>query len=173
MRKFLSALALVIGLIAAPLAAHAAPVTYDLTLVNLFGNVNGGSGSFTIDAPPSGAFDAFYQNGPAGNALTDLTLNIDGNIFTLADSQSPASIDFLLGYVSGINYDGALGKGFVKITLNSAGLGYTYTDLRGLDFSSGLILATPAAATPEPSSLLLLGTGALGLAAFGMRKLVA
>lgn len=174
MRKFLSALILILGLAAAPIAAHASPVTYDLNLVNIIGNVSGGSGSFTIDDSPNFPADAFFQNGPAGNKLTDLSMTIGGHTFTLADSESPASVFFLLGGVSAINYDGALGNGFFKITLDSGGLGYAYTNLLGGQLSTGLILASPStAATPEPSTLLLFGTGALGFAAFGARKFVA
>lgn len=173
MRKFLAVLLLTFGLVAAPAAAHASSVTYDLTLVNLLGNVSGGTGSFTIGDNPNFLADAFFQGGAAGSALTNLALNIGGHSFTLADSNSPASVFFLLGNVSSINYDGSLGNGFLKITLDSAGLGYAFTNLRGGQFSSGLILASPAAATPEPSTLLLFSTGALGFAAFGARKFVA
>jgi hypothetical protein len=174
MRKIFSALVLALGLTAAPMAAHASPVTYDLTLVNVFGNVAGGTGSFTVDDNPNFPADAFFQNGSAGSDLTDLTLTIGGHTFTLADSESPASVFFFLGNVSSINYDGALGNGFFKITLDSAGLGYVYTNILGGQGSAGLILASPStAATPEPSSLLLFGTGALGIVAFGARKFVA
>jgi hypothetical protein len=174
MRKIFAVLALVLGLVGAPAAAHASSVTYDLTLVNVIGNLSGGTGSFTIDDTPNFPLDAFFQNGPAGSALTDLSLSLGGHTFTLADSDSPASILFLLGGVSSINYDGSLGNGFLKITLDSGGLGYIFQNLRGGQFSSGLILASPAmAATPEPSSLFLLSTGALGFAAFGARKFVA
>jgi len=174
MRKFLSALVLILGLAAAPVAAHASPVTYDLNLVNIIGNVSGGTGSFTIDDSPNFPADAFFQNGSAGNKLTDLTMTIGGNTFTLANSESPASVFFLLGGVSAINYDGALVSDFFTITLDSGGLGYAYTNILRGQFSTGLILASPStAATPEPSTLLLFGTGALGFAAFGARKFVA
>ncbi|HMF54315.1 MAG TPA: PEP-CTERM sorting domain-containing protein [Edaphobacter sp.] len=174
MRNFFSALILVLGLAVVPAAAHASPVTYDLNLINLAGNVAGGTGSFTIDDTPKPFADIFFQNGAAGSDLTDLSLTIGGNTFTLADSQALASVTFFLGQVSGVNYAGTLGNGFFKITLDSAGLGYVYTDLLDGEFSAGLIHASPSAApTPEPSSLLLFGTGALGLAAFGARKFAA
>lgn len=173
MRKFLSVFVLVLGFVAAPLAAHASPVTYDLTLTNLFGNISGGTGSFTIDSPPQGFADAFYQNGAPGSALTDLTFNIGGDVFTLADSVGTASVDFILGHVTSINYVGSLSNS-IQISLGSAGLTYAYLDTFGHELSSGIISVSPGTAvTPEPSTLLLLSTGALGLAAFGARKFVA
>jgi hypothetical protein len=173
MRKLLAVLFLTFGLVAAPAAAHASPVTYALTLVNVVGNLSGGTGSFTIDDTPNFPVDAFFQNGAPGHDLTDMLINIGGNTFTLADSDTPASVDFLLGQVASINYDGSLGNGFFKITLNSGSLGYVYTNFIGQQLSTGVILATPVAATPEPSSLLLLGTGAISLASFGRRKFFA
>jgi hypothetical protein len=174
MRKILAVLSLALGLVMAPAAAHASPVTYNLTLVNVLGNVfAGGNGSFTIDDTPNFPADAFVQNGAPGHDLTDMLINIGGNTFTLADSNTPASVDFLLGQVASINYDGSLGRGLFKITLNSGSLGYIYTNLMGQQLSAGTIFATPVAATPEPSSLILLGTGALSLASFGRRKFFA
>lgn len=173
MRRVLSVLFLILGLVAAPAAAHASPVTYALNLVNVVGNISGGTGYFTIDDTPDFPVDAFFQNGAPGHALTDMFINIGGSTFTLADSDTPASIGFLLGQVASINYDGSLGRGFFQITFNSGSLGYVYTNVLGQQFSTGLIFATPVAATPEPSSLLLLGTGALSFASFGIRKFVA
>jgi hypothetical protein len=173
MRRILSVLFLTLGLVAAPAAAHASPVTYNLTLVNVIGNLTGGSGSFTIDDTPDFPADAFFQNGIPGHDLTDLLINIGGNTFTLADSDTPASVDFLLGQLVSVNYDGSLGNGFFKITLNSGLLGYAYTNLLGQQLSTGVIVATPVAATPEPSSLLLLGTGAIGFVSFARRKFLA
>lgn len=174
MRKILAVLSLALGLVMAPGAAHASPVTYNLTLVNILGNVfAGGNGSFTIDDTPNFPADTFVQGGSAGHDLTDLSMTIDGNTFTLADSSSPASVFFLLNQLSSINYAGSLGSGRFQITLNSGLLGYVYTDVNGGDYSIGRILATPVAATPEPSSLLLIGTGALSFASFGLRRFVA
>lgn len=169
MRKLFSALVLILGLASAPLAAHASPVTYNLTLTNAFGNLSGGTGSFTIDNAP-GLFDSFYQNGTPGHTLTDLAFNIGGNSFTLADSIGTASVDFFLGNVASINYLGWL-NGNLTISLTSGLMFYTYTDFFGQETSTGYITASRA--TPEPSTLLLFGTGALGFAAFGFRKIAA
>ncbi|QNI36785.1 PEP-CTERM sorting domain-containing protein [Edaphobacter albus] len=170
MRNFFSALVLIFGLAVAPVAAHASPVTYNLALTNVIGNLSGGTGSFTIDDSPSGFFDTFYQNGTPGNVLADLTFSIGGNTFTLADSIGTASVNFLLGNVASINYAGFL-NGNLTISLASGFMGYTYTDFFGQETSTGIITASQA--TPEPSTLLLFGTGALGFAAFGLRKIAA
>lgn len=170
MRKLFSAMVLILGLALAPLAAQASPVTYNLTLTNLAGNLAGGTGSFTIDDSPSGIVDSFYQNGTPGHALTDLAFNIGGSSFTLADSISTASVNFFLGNVASINYAGIL-NGNLTISLVSGSLLYTYNDFFGHETSTGYITASRA--TPEPSTLLLFGTGALGLAAFGFRKIAA
>jgi hypothetical protein len=173
MRNFLSALVLVVGLAVAPLTAHAAPVSYDLTLTNVIGNVPGGTGSFTIDAPPSGFVDAFYQNGAPGSALTNLSFNIGGDTFTLANSIGNASVDFFLGNLFSVNYVGSLNNS-ITISLTSGLLGYSYFDAFDREISTGVISASRSTAvTPEPSTLLLFSTGALGFAAFGARKFVA
>lgn len=170
MRKLFSALVLILGLAAAPVAAHASPVTYNLTLTNVIGNLSGGIGSFTIDDSPSGIFDTFFQNGAPGSDLTALSFTIGGNTFDLTDSVGTASVNFFLGNVASINYLGFL-NGNLSISLASGLLGYTYTDVFGHQLSTGYITATQA--TPEPSTLLLFGTGAIAFAAFGARKLIA
>lgn len=170
MRKLFSALVLILGLAVAPLSAHASPVTYNLTLTNVFGNLSGGTGSFTIDDSPSGFLDSFYQNGTPGHTLMDLTFHIGGNSFTLADSAGTASVDFVLRNVASINYAGVL-NGNLTISLASGLLIYTYNDFFGQETSTGVITASRA--TPEPSTLLLFGTGAFGFAAFGFRKIAA
>ena len=173
MRKFLSALVLILGLAAAPLAAHASSVTYDLTLTNVIGNVSGGTGSFTIDGSPNGFFKEFSQYGASGSALTNLSFSIGGDTFGLANSIGNASVDFLLGSLVSVNYVGSLNNS-ITISLTSGLLGYTYIDAVGHEISSGFISASRSTAVaPEPSTLLLFSTGAIGFAAFGARKFVA
>ena len=170
MRKLLSALVLLAGLAVAPVAAHATPVTYDLTLTNVIGNVSGGTGSLTVDSAPGSGFQLFSQGGAAGSALTDMSFTIGGDTFTLADGTG-AQAGFLNAGLLGILYSGNLSSGKVTIALASAGLAYAFYDQLTALYSTGYIEATPAVASaPEPGSLLLFGTGALGIAAFAARK---
>ena len=171
MRKILSALVLILGLAVVP-AAHATPITYNLTLTNVIGNVAGGTGSLTLDDTPGSGLDIFTQPGFSGNRITDLSFNIGGDVFTLSNAVSLTTATFLNGLLTGLHYDGVLSSGKVDINFDSASFFYTYgNDLTGKN-SFGTISANVAHA-PEPSTLMLLGSGALGLAGFARRKFAA
>jgi hypothetical protein len=179
MRKILSALVLILGLAAAPVAAHASSVTYDLLLTNIAGNVAGGTGSLTVDAQP-GVFSVFTQGGAAGSALTALSFNIGGDLFTLADSAGGANAVFLNSNLFNIQYLGTLANNNkVTISLAANGLLYTFYDQLNGSISNGFISISTAAApletahAPEPSTLLLFGTGVLSMAGVARRKFAA
>ena len=177
MRKLLSALVLILGLVVVP-AAHASPITYSLTLTpfggSFGGNVAGGTGSLTLDDTPGSGLDIFTQPGSAGSRITDLSFNVGGDIFTLANALSQTSATFFNGALTGLNYNGVLSSGKVNINFHSGWLLYSFNDdLSNLD-SAGIISAKVATAqAPEPSTLMLLGSGALGLAGFARRKFAA
>ena len=177
MRKILSALVLILGLTVVP-AAHASSITYNLTLTSfgggIGGNVAGGTGSITLDDTPGSGLDFFSQPGFSGHRITDLTFNIGGDVFTLADAVSLTTASFFNGFLTGIHYDGVLSSGKVNINFDSVSLLYAFSDdVKDLN-SFGLISANVATAhAPEPSALLLFGSGALGLVGVVRRKLAA
>lgn len=177
MRKILSALVLVLGLAVAPVAAHATPVTYNLTLTSfggfLGGNIAGGTGSLTLDSAPGAGFDTFTQPGAPGNTITDLTISIGNDVFTLADATITTYATFLDGDLASLVY-ASLQR--VTFHFESGLLFYNYRD--GRNSSNGYLTAelqqpSQTAATPEPSSLLLFGTGAMAFGLIGVRKFAA
>ena len=179
MRKVLFALVLVLGLAVASSAAHASPITYNLTLTSfggfIGGNVAGGTGSITLDDTPGSGFDLFSQPGASGNRIIDLSFNIGGDIFTLADATSLTTATFFNGTLTGLQYNSSLSSSKTNIDFNTVSLFYAFNDDLSDQNSFGYISADVArtAATPEPSALLLFGSGALGLVGFASRKFAA
>jgi PEP-CTERM motif len=195
MRNSLLGLALALS-VAAPVAAHADTFTYDFVLTQqsgtgVLGSDNGqvvGSGSFTVvsttSTPGNTDFKAIDQNNKTpSNYVSALDFIIDGFDLNLLDASSNPSdpthgvnstqIQFNNGVVSQILYTGTEVVGGVTIGINGNG-GLTYAFRDGDTTSNGFITATPvvtaAAATPEPASLFLFGTGVLGLATLARRK---
>jgi hypothetical protein len=119
-------------------AAQALTITYDLVLNNQLGP-EGGTGSFTVTSPiASTGVDSFTSS----SGLVSLNFLIDGNDFTLSNAFLGANVTFLNGNLINIGYAGDLGG--MKLIFDSAGLGYSYTDLFDFgDFSVGTISAAP------------------------------
>jgi hypothetical protein len=171
MRKFILPLVL-LAVWAIPSAARADSVTYNLVLTNITGNVAGGGGSFTISTPPSTALNSVSTYYQSNNSLTDLTINIDGKTFTLADGTG-AYAQFISGGLTDITYLGY--EATLQLSLSANGLEYQFYEGATGDSSVGSVSATVVpvnASAPEPSSIFLFGTGVLGLA-FVSRKFVA
>jgi hypothetical protein len=179
MRKLLSALVLALGIAVAPVAAHADSITYNLilTATNPLSNVAGGTGSFTITSAPSSplVFDTTSNGG-----LTAMSFNIGGDSFNLNNAAGNyGEADFLFGNLYSVVYNGGTFDKSVDFSLNAGFLSYTFTDLDNREFSQGTIsiasIQDPPSSSPvpEPSALLLFGTGALGLAGIVSRKLLA
>ncbi len=171
MRHYFSALVLLCGLAVAPVAAHASPVTYDVVLNNVLGNTGNGTGSFTITNPPTSLTNSYST---ANGGLTDMNFTIGGDDFNLGNALNNfGDVDFLLGNLVSVYYAGDVNK-TVDFTLNAGFLLYNFIDLGKGEHSSGYITTTcdPSnSPVPEPTTLLLFGTGMIGLAALASRKL--
>ena len=152
---------------------------------NLVVNFTSGSGSGLLNANPSG--QATVSGGTGNTSLTQLTFGLANNdTFTRAVFNINASSNgSVLIHVEGINIDGgffeddftvdANGQNFFTVTAINGQLitsisltainGAAFEDVRQVRLGGSEIVET----VPEPASMLLLGTGLMGIAA-GVRR---
>lgn len=152
---------------------------------NLVVNFTSSSGSGLLTANPSG--QATVSGGTGNTALTQLTFGLANNdTFTRAVFNINASTGgSVLIHVEGINIDGGFfeddftvdsnGQNFFTVTAINGQLiqsisltainGAVFQDVRQVRLGGGEVVET----IPEPASMLLLGSGLIGVAA-GFRK---
>ena len=173
MRSLLFAGAAGFCLLCASVAHADTTFTFNLTPTanDVYG---GGSGSFSLNvAPPATAGTTTYLAGgdPAniGDTIDSLAVSIDGQTFTLDDAQSETMIQFASGTLTDLTYDGLVEGTFDIYAVDAGQMGFSFLDvLNGTTETGTIDLTSPTSVTPEPSSLLLLATGAV--AAFGMSR---
>jgi hypothetical protein len=127
----------------------------------------GGTTIFSFTDNPAEV--TFYLAGASGG-LFDLDFSADGHDFVLQLMGPDA------GYINGSPI--TLNTGTFAITPGTSdGSLSLLGDLNTFNFDAigpdGLVSAVPAAAVPEPSSLLLLGSGFIALGSFARKRLLA
>jgi PEP-CTERM motif len=152
---------------------HATPITYDLTLTDASNSTYSGTGIVTFNTTPTATYTDYSAD------VTALSFTVDGETFSLSDPGASLTAFEFSELSPGtaiwdITFADQIGGGTSRLALHSTS-GYVFYYNDELSTADGVFGAATVAssATPEPSSLFLLGTGLLGLGVLVRRQLAA
>ena len=180
--KHTARLAALLFTLSLPCTAAYASTIYSFTLTPTTGTV-GGTVLVTFDnpVPAAGNFDANTTDTDSTTTakITSLVVTLnDGDIFTLANSSDQADIGFFNGTPNAFSYYANSTVPLLQLEAVGASnnQGYQFSsngNFSGPGYSAGTLTfnGLAAAATPEPSSIALLGIGLLGVAGVVKRRL--
>jgi PEP-CTERM motif len=173
-RLFRTSFAVITLALMAPVAVHATPITYDLTLIETdgHGTTYSGTGQVTLDVTGG------IKNGVGyitATGLTAMQFTVDGQTFNITDptNQGNATIGFndaSTGSIWDVTFSETNANKYRLIA--NGGIYQFYTPINipvtpgnGVtgDFTGSIAPphSSVSAATPEPGTLALLGTGLL------------
>jgi hypothetical protein len=154
--------------LAAQISVAHASVVYDLTLTATSGDTINGSGTFTVSSAPLTGLNQVsnYEQspGPGDGTLSGLTINIDGDSFTLATKNNGSNplVQFTSGTLDDITYAGVAANG--DSLMMTADFVFYIVTSRTQEIGS--FTATPAVPESSTWAMMILGFCGLGFMAY-------
>lgn len=181
-KNFLRVSALLLGGLATMCtSAYADPIySYSFTLTPYSTPVHPGDGDNVSGTLILGLAAPIPSTGDlSGDQVVSLLATLsNGDVYTLANA-SAGTVDFVNGVVNSFDYSvSAWPPPYFTLDIENGHFAYEFQgdqNSQGSNYTAGTVIfnGPVSAATPEPSSLILLGTGLLGIAGVARRKLLA